>query len=298
MPPVQTQPQPSPYQWGAVPPIAPIAPIAPVAQPTFDPSAFKQEVIDGVKQTIAPMLEHSSAPSDDDQQQEEPKKTYNEWGAVFEDVAKVVDQRIDHHNQQLTQTNTLAEQQEQQNQHYIDNTLNQLRGAGYLPVVSDQFNREDPGKQAENELLGYAVSMGTADLVSAAKELKFRHDSGFKFDYQTKQFVSNKPETAEEPSIFGNFSNSDNQPQPSQPVAPQPVGQPYYPQAQYPPQYPQPYGPQNPYILPTYPAGFNAPVASGGSYPGVGMQGQVPSIQTLRSMNNYDQIVDMFNRTQ
>lgn len=282
----QGQPQPTPQ------------PQQPQA-PAFDPNAFKQEVIDGVKQALQPQQPQSNpqpaAPTPQNQNQPQYfNKNYDDWGVLEADTKALVQDVVKDQITQITQQNQEAQQQaaeqEKQNQQVIDNTLNQLRGAGYLPAVTNQFDVNDPGKQAENELIGYAVYLGTTDLAKAAQELKFKHDTGLRYDYQSKQFVSTGQQQESGPSIFGNNL-------PATPDSQVPVQQ--YPQQQgYPQPMMQPYGPQNPYMpRPQYPAGFNAPVASGGGYMGVGMQGQVPQTATLRH-NSYDQLVDMFNRTQ
>lgn len=264
--------------------------------PAFDPNAFKQEVIDGVKQALQPQ-QPQQAPAPAPQNQNQPQyfnKNYDDWGVLEQDtkalVQDVVKEQIDQLTQQNTEAQRLAAEREKQTEEAVDKTFNDLRGAGYLPPVVNKFDINDPGKQAEHELLGYAVYLGTSDLVKAAQELKFKHDTGLRYDYQSKQFVSTGQQQDSGPSIFGN----------NLPVTPD--GQPpvqQYPQQMLPqPIYPQPYGPQNPYMpRPQYPAGFNAPVASGGGYMGVGMQGQIPQTGTLRH-NSYDQLVDMFNRTQ
>lgn len=221
-----------------------------------------------------------------------PARQYDEWGAVFQDTAKqaeqIVEQKLAEVQDAQTQAMTQAQQQEQQNQQFIDGTITQLRNAGYLPAVTNQFDANDQGKQAENELLGYAISLGSTDLVRAAQELKFRHDAGFKFDYQSKNFVqTQQPSNDPNAGMFGNLPmNPDGQPQPQQFQTQQP-------------QFQQPVGPQNPYMMqsqvPQYPAGFNAPVSNGASYQGT--QGAVPALKNLRQ-NSYDALVEQFNRTQ
>lgn len=279
----QNQPQPAPQ------------PQQPQA-PAFDPNAFKQEVIDGVKAALQPQQPqpNQQPPAPQQDQPQYFNKNYDDWGVLEKDtkalVQDVVKSEINQLNQQSEEAKKQADQREQQNQQIIDSTLTQLRGAGYLPAVSNQFDANDPGKQAENELIGYAVYLGTTDLAKAAQELKFKHDTGFKYDYQSKQFVQTGAPQDNSPSMFGNLPVTPDSQAPQQPQ--------YAPQQPHPQQMIQPYGPQNPYMpRPQYPAGFNAPVSSGGSYMGVGMQGQVPQVGTLRH-NSYDQLVDMFNRTQ
>lgn len=217
---------------------------------------------------------------------EEPKQTYNEWGAVFQDVDKMIDTKLQAQQAQAQQVNSQMQAQEQQNQQYIDTTVGQLRNAGYLPPVENQFDANDPGRQAENELLGYAISLGSTDLVRTAQELKFRHDAGFKYDYQSKQFTQTQQPQQNDPNgnMFGNLPlTPDGQPPMSQ-FAPQPLQQ-----------YQQPVGPQNLYMNRQYPAGFNAPVSLGNSYQGT--QGGVPPLKNLRG-SSYDALVEQFNRTQ
>lgn len=268
-----------------------LQPLAPVADPAF---TQVQSDIAEIKSALSGLTPAQPLESVNPQlPTATPEKTYDQWGAVFEDTAKqtqdIVDKAFQAREQQNIQAQTAAQQQEQQNQTYIDNTVNQLRGAGYLPPVANPFDANDQGKLAENELLGYAISLGSTDLVGAARELKFRHDAGFKYDYQSKGFVQVNQPNQNDPNgnMFGNLPQTPDGQMPQQ-----------FPQQQ--PQFtPQgPVGPQNPYMQlqqPQYPAGFNAPVSSGNSYQGT--QGGVPALRNLRG-NSYDALVDQFNRTQ
>jgi hypothetical protein len=272
----------------------PTAPVyTPPVQPTVDPNVAQlQTDISEIKNALGALVPQQQQPQTPEAQESE--KTYDQWGAVFKDTAKqaqdIVNKALEDRAKVDEEARKAAAQQEQQNQQMIDSTVNQLRAANYLPPVLNQFDANDPGKQAENELLGYAISLGSTDLVRTAQELKFRHDAGFKYDYQTKQFVQVNGPSAQDPNsmMFGNLPQTPDAQAPQQ----NPFGmQPQMPQTQ------QPYGPQNPYMQPPqqYPAGFNAPVSSGASYQG--MQGQVPPLKAIRS-NSYDALVDQFNRTQ
>lgn len=261
------------------------APIAPAPDPNF--TALQNDIAE-IKAALGTQ-QAPPAPIEPEPQQQ-PAKKYDEWGAVFEDTAKqteeIINKRLAEQRQADETARQATTQQEQQNQQYIDNTVTQLRNAGYLPPVANQFDTNDQGKQAENELLGYAISLGSTDLVNAAKELKFRHDAGFKYDYQNKQFVQvNQPNTQDpNAAMFGNLpSTPDGQ-------VPQQFAPAIQPQA-----YPQPVGPQNPYAQPQYPAGFNAPVSSGNSFQGT--QGSVPALKNIRG-SSYDALIDQFNRSQ
>lgn len=262
----------------------------PVAPPATDPAftALQSDIAE-IKAALGTQQPAPVAPVESDPQQ--PAKKYDEWGAVFEDAGKQTQEMIDkafaERDQLQTQATSAAQQQEQQNQQYIDSTVAQLRGAGYLPPVTNQFDMNDQGKQAENELLGYAISLGSTDLVNAAKELKFRHDAGFKYDYQSKQFVQVNAPNTQDPNgaMFGNLPATPDGQVPQQ-FAPGIQPQPYQ----------QPVGPQNPYATPQqYPAGFNAPVSSGNSFQGT--QGGVPALKNIRG-NSYDSLVEQFNRSQ
>lgn len=272
--------QPQAYQQPA-----PVAPIAPVPDPAF--TQLQNDIADiknalGQVQPVAPVEPQQPVNG-------EPAKKYDEWGAVFDDTAKqaqdIVDRAFQEREQQQQQTTTAVQQQEQQNQQYIDNTVNQLRSAGYLPPVANQFDANDQGKLAENELLGYAISLGSTDLVSAARELKFRHDAGFKYDYGSKGFVQVNQPNQNDPNgnMFGNLPVTPDGQMPQQ----------FAPAQQ--PQFQQPVGPQNPYMQPQYPAGFNAPVSSGNSYQGT--QGGAPTQRNLRG-SSYDSLIAQFNATQ
>lgn len=283
--PVQQPQQPTNFDFTA--PQAP-APGA-VVKPTPDPAITQlQNDIGQIKSALGTLVPQQPVAPPAEPEPQQPTKKYDEWGAVFDDVDKraeaIVDKRFEEAAQQAQQTNQQVTQQEQQNQQYIDNTVSQLRTAGYLPPIANQFDGNDVGKQAENELLGYAISLGSTDLIGAAKELKFRHDAGFKYDYQGKQFVQVNQPNQNDPNgnMFGNLPQTPDGRPPQQ-----------FPQ---PPQMPQaPVGPQNPYMPSQYPAGFNAPVSSGNSYQGT--QGGVPALRNLRN-SSYDALVDQFSRTQ
>jgi hypothetical protein len=307
--------QPNQYQPGQV--VQPQAPVQPQAnydftqvqqpqapqpaplqpqQPAFDANAFKQEVVTAVKDAIQPAQPQQPAQQIQPNQPEYFNKQYDDWGVLEADtkklVADVIDQKFTQMNQQQTEEQKAITEQEKANQQIIDGTLNDLRGAGYLPAVANPFDANDQGKQAENELIGYAVSLGTTNLVEAAKELKFKHDSGLKYDYKSKQWQSTGQPQQTGQSMFGELPQTPDAQVPN--FAPQ---QPLQAQGQPQPMYAQPYGPQNPYVPQQYPAGFNAPVASGGGYGAVGMSGQAPNVSTLRH-SSYDNLVEMFNRTQ
>lgn len=263
-------------------------PTAPV-MPQVDPTIAQLQTDIGEIKTALGTLTTPTTPEPQIPPAQEPAKKYDEWGAVFEDTGKqaeaIVDARLAELQQESVQTNEQLNQQEQQNQQYIDNTVNQLRQAGYLPPINNQFDANDPGKQAENELLGYAVyGVGSTDLVKAAQELKFRHDAGYKYDYNAKNWVQvNQPTGDPNSQMFGNLPQNPDQPQSFIPA----------PQNFMPPN--QPIGPQNPYMAPQYPPGFNAPVSSGSSY--MGTQNGVPSLKNIRT-NSYDALVEQFNRSQ
>lgn len=293
MPPTQPvqQPQPTNFDFTQNQPQPPApAPVAPQPDPAF--TQLQTDMAE-IKAAIGTLGQPQAPEPQPQPQNQEPAKKYDEWGSVFEDVDKraqaIVDAKFAEREQQNQTVQQQVQQQEQQNQQYIDSTVNQLRQAGYLPPVANQFDANDPGRQAENELLGYAIyNLGSTDLVKAASELKFRHDAGYKFDPNTKQFIQvNQPSNDPNGGMFGNLPATPDQQPPQQFVQTGP----------FPPQYPQqPVGPQNPWLPPQqYPAGFNAPVSSGNSYQGT--SGSAPSLKTIRG-NSYDALVDNFNRTQ
>lgn len=287
VPPVQQQPDPN---LNFVPDVS-SQPQPPVQQqpvvPQVDPTITQLQ--SDIAEIKTALTTQQPAPVQQPEPTAEPVKKYDEWGAVFEDVDKraeaIVEKKLAQREEQNQKTNQQVTEQEKANQQYIDSTVGQLRSAGYLPPVANQFDENDPGRQAENELLGYAVyGLGSTDLVKAAQELKFRHDAGFKFDSNTKQFVQVNQPTPGDPNaaMFGNIPQNPDQPF-AQPVAAQPMP------------YQQPVGPQNPYMPRQYPPGFNAPVSSGGSF--MGTQSGAPSQRILRG-SSYDQLVENFNRTQ
>lgn len=257
-----------------------------IAQLSSDIAEIKTALTSQQQEPAQP--DPNTQPQPTEQQPQYFNKKYDDWGVLEQDtktlVTDVVEQKLQEQQQKDQEAQQQMTEQEKQNQQYIDNTVGQLRNAGYLPAVTNEFDPNDPGKQAENELIGYAVyQLGSNDLVKAATELKSRHDRGEVYDYTNKQFVQvNPPSQNPQDQVFGN------------PGQPEPFGQPT--PNQFMPQQPQPYGPQNPYAQPKqYPAGFNAPVSSGNTF--MGTQGGAPSINQIRA-SSYDGLVDQFNRTQ
>lgn len=295
IPPIQQPQQPANLDFTAQPmqPQQPAVVQQPLTPSAPDPALTQvQSDLADIKTALGGMLGTGQAVQPPTPPPATSQPQYGDFGEVFVDVDKhaqdIVDKAFADREQQNQQAITQTQQQEQQNQQYIDNTVGQLRQAGYLPPVTNQFDINDRGKRAENELLGYAISLGSTDLIGAAKELKFRHDAGFEYDHQSKQFVQVNASNTQGPNgnMFGNLPQTpDGQPQQQ------------FPQQMQPAAYQQPVGPQNPYMQQPqqYPAGFNAPVSSGNSFQGT--QGQVPALRNLRG-NSYDALVDAFNRTQ
>lgn len=286
--PVQPQPNNFDFTQNQPQPPAP-APVVPQADPEI--TQLRTDMAE-IKAALGTLTQPPAPTQPEPVQGNQPEyfnKKYDDWGVLEKDTQALVNDAIDNKFQEVQQQNLTIQQQaveqEKQNQQYIDNTVTQLRGAGYLPPITNQYDPNDVGKQAETELIGYAVyGLGTTDLSKAAQELKFRHDAGFVFDPNTKQFTqvaqqNNDPNSG----MFGNLPLTPDQPQPQFGMPPQ-----------MPPQYPQQIGPQNPYMPQQYPPGFNAPVSSGNSYQGT--QGGVPSLRNIRT-NSYDSLIEQFNRT-
>jgi hypothetical protein len=99
-------------------------------------------------------------------------------------VKQMQDQQQQEYNQRQQQVTVLDQQ--------VNAVYGQLRQNGLLPIVSNPYDPNDPGKQAEVELLSYAVANGASDAASMARlapTLKALHDNGMAYDHKQNMIV-------------------------------------------------------------------------------------------------------------
>lgn len=77
---------------------------------------------------------------------------------------------------------------------YLDSQVEELTKANQLPGITNENDPNDPGKLAQRELYGFALSLGTADLKSSYKTLAALHAAGKQFDFVKMELVDSKPQ--------------------------------------------------------------------------------------------------------
>lgn len=90
---------------------------------------------------------------------------------------------------------------------FLDNQVAELIKDTKLPAVSNENDPNDPGKLAQRELYGFALSLGTADLKTSHATLQALHQAGKKFDFVKMELVDDKPHLLGQQSPVGS-SNS------------------------------------------------------------------------------------------
>lgn len=76
---------------------------------------------------------------------------------------------------------------------YIDGQIDELVKANKLTAVTNENDPNDPGKLAQRELYGYALSLGTADLKAVHTALDALHGAGKKYDFVKNELIDANP---------------------------------------------------------------------------------------------------------
>ncbi len=92
---------------------------------------------------------------------------------------------------------------------FLDSQVAELTKANQLPTVTNENDPNDPGKLAQRELYGFALSLGTADLKTSHSTLDALHKAGKKFDFVKMELVDSNPSMLGAQSPVGS-SNSGN----------------------------------------------------------------------------------------
>lgn len=77
---------------------------------------------------------------------------------------------------------------------YLDSQVAELTKLNSLPAITNENDPNDPGKLAQRELYGFALSLGTADLKSSHNTLDALHKAGKQFDFVKMELVDKAPE--------------------------------------------------------------------------------------------------------
>lgn len=122
----------------------------------------------------------------------------------WDDVANRIDETAEQKAQRIVDDRDKAtkERQEaataasQEADQYIDAQVDELTKDNKLPAITNESDPNDPGKLAQRELYGYALSLGTADLKTAFNSLDALHTAGKSFDFVKMELVDKNPAAA------------------------------------------------------------------------------------------------------
>lgn len=89
---------------------------------------------------------------------------------------------------------------------FLDTQVTELTTAKSLPAVVNENDPNDPGKLAQRELYGFALSLGTADLKTSFNVLDNLHKSGKSFDFVKMELVDTNPAALGAQSPVGSSS--------------------------------------------------------------------------------------------
>jgi len=189
----------------------------PTIPPTEDIPAWAQTIIDqttdvnnrltAFEETLKPQEPETPTRP----QHEEPwtPQSWSDVDARAEEKAKAIVEQTLAEKEHAAQT--AAQQQEaaaKEIDDMLDNQVNELTKANSLPAVVDENDPNDPGKLAQRELYGFALSLGTADLKSSFKVLDNLHKAGKQFDFVKMEIVDKNPASAGANSPVGSSSAS------------------------------------------------------------------------------------------
>ncbi len=145
----------------------------------------------------------------------EPEPAPDAWKPnSWDDVASRIDQTAAEKAQAIIDERdaTAKATQEQQTaaanevDQFLDNQVAELTKANQLPAITNENDPNDPGKLAQRELYGFALSLGTADLKTSYNTLDALHKAGKQFDFVKMELVDKNPATAGAQSPVGSSS--------------------------------------------------------------------------------------------
>lgn len=99
----------------------------------------------------------------------------------------------------------------------LDTQVAELTTASKLPAVTNENDPNDPGKLAQRELYGFALSLGTTDLKTSFDVLDNLHKAGKQFDFVKMELVDKNPASMGAESPVGSSSAGASGAQPTRP---------------------------------------------------------------------------------
>jgi hypothetical protein len=192
----------------------PIVP-APTEEPKGDETpAWAQALIDSnadLSQRISAFEETNVPPPVEEEAPVTEAWKPNSWDDVTQhakDLAAAEAQRIiDANDAKVTQANDDAAKAAAEVDRFLDDQVSELTTGNKLPAVVNENDPNDPGKLAQRELYGFALSLGTADLKTSFNTLDALHAAGKQFDFVKMELVDRNPAGAGANSPVGSSSS-------------------------------------------------------------------------------------------
>lgn len=185
----------------------PTPPIDPAEPPKQDEApAWAQQLIDqnadltnritAFEEKLQPP-EPEAPPTPEPPSDEWKPQSWQDVDARAEEKAKsIVEQTLADRDAQLKAASDEETAAAQEVDKYLDTQITELTNDKKLPAVTNENDPNDPGKLAQRELYGYALSLGTADLKGAYTSLDALHQAGKQFDFVKTELVDKNPAAA------------------------------------------------------------------------------------------------------
>ena len=141
----------------------------------------------------------------------EPKNWQEVETRAEETAQKIVQDTLAERDNQVKAEAEAKAQSEQEVDQYLDAQVEELVKTKRLPTITNDNDPNDPGKLAQRELYGYALSLGTADLKSAYNSLEVLHSANKQFDFVKMELVDKSPNLLGKDSPVGSSNNGNTQ---------------------------------------------------------------------------------------
>lgn len=182
-------------------------PITPPANPPADPPkadeapAWAQQLIDqnaDLTTRLSAFEEKLQPPAVEPQAPENPEpwtpKSWTDVDTRAEEKARsIVEDTLAEREKAAKEASDAQANSAAEVDKYLDNQVEELTKANQLPAVTNDNDPNDPGKLAQRELYGFALSLGTADLKTSYNVLDTLHKSGKTFDFVKMELVDKNP---------------------------------------------------------------------------------------------------------
>ena len=163
------------------------------------------------EETIKTSVEPELPPEPQDDSTWNPTSWEDVETRAEEKAQKIVQDTLAERDNQLKAEAEAKAQSEQEVDQYLDAQVDELVKTKRLPAITQENDPNDPGKLAQRELYGYALSLGTADLKSAYNSLEVLHSANKQFDFVKMELVDKNPNLLGKDSPVGSSNNGNTQ---------------------------------------------------------------------------------------